>query len=110
MSTQRRVARWQRRTSAERAGESEILFSSPFAQLFRVGATGRTAPPQYAAWLATNSLPMDIRFVSLAGRDVGRGSPPQKAADHAGNFQTPSNGSFLSLTPHPDGLLRIHQT
>jgi len=107
MSTQRRAVRWQRRTSAKRAGVMEVFLSTLCARLFREGATDRTAPPHYAARLATNSLPMDIVFVSLAGRDVGRGSPPYMGVDSAGNSPASGYGSFLSLTSFPDGSMRF---
>ena len=106
MSTQRRAASWQCSTSAEHAGASEINLSAPLASLFRAAVISLTAPPHFAARLATNSLSIDSRFVTLVGWDVGRGSPPTRAAGRAYNSPAPGNGPFLSLIPLPTGFLR----
>jgi hypothetical protein len=90
MSTQRREDRWQRTNCTNRAGAPGVpgdsflstgwgvrghIESAPIAQKIRAYATVGTAPPHFAARLATNSLQSDRRTKQLVGQ-VFHGSPP----------------------------------
>jgi len=108
MSTQRRADRWQRRNCAERAEAAKIFFFALFAWLFRACANVLTAPPQLAAWLATNSLQLDYRFVQLVCQDVGLGSPPSGAAVCSNAYPATIHESPLSLISTPIGCSRLH--
>jgi len=108
MSTQRRADRWQRRNCAERAEAAKIFFFALFAWLFCASANVLTAPPRIAAWLATNSLQLDYRFVQLVCQDVGRGSPPSGAVLRSNASSATIHESSLPLIPPPFGRLRLH--
>jgi hypothetical protein len=107
MSTQRRDCPWwflPRMDCADRLGRFWLAL---FALLVHAGASGRTAPPDRPAWLATNSLPSDCRpisFVRLVPWDFRRGSPPFRASRSAASGTSAT--SALSLLPTPFPCLR----
>jgi hypothetical protein len=145
MSTQRRENRWQRRNCTERArapgvpGDrvsplgweaSDHSSSSPIARQDCAYANGGTAPPQIAAWLATNSLQSDYRIVQLVQlfqlfqlvqlvhfvqlvqfvpQDIRHGSPPGAERRAVACTQT-THGSSLPRVPLPSGFSGFHPT
>ena len=110
MSTQRRANRWQRTGSTKRAAVLEISFPAPVVRSVRALANGGTAPPLYGAWLATNSLQLDHRFLQLAGQEIRRGSPPPGPGHHTKYSYPATHGSSLRHIPFPSGSTRLHLT
>jgi len=110
MSTQRRAIRWQRLSSTCLAATLEISFPALIVPPMRALANGGTAPPSFKAWLATNSLQLDYRFVCLGRltyKDVRRGSPPPGAAASPATGFVTIDRSSRSLFPSPPGCARL---
>jgi len=99
MSTQRRANRWQRTGGTKRAAVLEISFPTPVVRSVRALANGGTAPPRYGAWLATNSLQLDHRFVQIAGQQIRRGSPPFGRGNLTKHSLPTTHGSSLRTFP-----------
>ena len=129
MSTQRRENRWQRSSCTAYAGAPEGMFPAPVSRIERAGANGGTAPPQYLAWLATNSLQSDYRFasfvgfvllvhlvrpvrqlplVSLAPQDPCAGLSPFWALRRTATGIPTTLGASLLHIPIPSGFARLH--
>jgi len=116
MSTQRRENRWQRRSCTERAGAPGPVGPAVIARHACAQATVGTAPLAAAlwlpvAWLATKSLQLDCRFLTIVRfrhQDTRRSSSPpgQKSCTAAG---TPATlWSSPSHIPSPSGFARLH--
>ena len=110
MSTQRRENRWQRTGCTKRAAALEKSSPAPIVQQIRALATVGTAPPRFGARLATNSLYLDYRFVSVVRQDVRRGSPPFGAGRRTKTSSPTTHGSSLRHIPAPSGTARLHLT
>jgi hypothetical protein len=124
MSTQRREIRWRRIRCAGRWGQT---FLSPIAQRASAIASGGTAPPDYPAWFATNSLQSGFRIVQLdrlvqllfvrfvqlvllVRLVLRHGSPPFGAGPGDAAGRPANHGFSLPHIPSPSGLARLHPT
>jgi hypothetical protein len=127
MSTQRREIRWRRIRCAGRWGQT---FLSPVAQRASAIASGGTAPPDFPAWFATNSLQSGFRIVQLdrlvqllfvqlvqlvqlvllVRLVLRHGSPPFWAGPGTTAGRLANHGFSLPHIPSPSGLARFHPT
>ena len=110
MSTQRRENRWQRTGCTKRAAALEKSFPAPVVQQVRALANGRTAPPRLGTRVATISLYLDYRLVSVVRQDIRRGSPPLGAGRRTRVSSKTTHGSSLRHIPSPSGTARLHLT
>jgi len=110
MSTQRRENRWQRTGCTKRSAALEKSFPAPVVQQVRALANGGTAPPQLGTRVATISLYLDYRFVSVVCRDIRRGSPPLGAGCRTIISSKTTHGLSLRHIPSPSGTARLHLT
>ena len=127
MSTQRREIRWRRIRCAGRWGQT---FLSPVAQRASAIASGGTAPPDFPAWFATNSLQSSFRIVQLdrlvqlvfvqfvqfvqlvllVRLVLRHGSPPFGAGPGEAAGRPANHGFSLPHIPSPSGHARLHPT
>jgi hypothetical protein len=127
MSTQRRVIRWRNRSCMGYAGLSGIAFPGLIARYDRAIASGGTAPPEFPAWFATNSLQSGFRIVQLdrlvqllfvrfvqlvllVRLVLRHGSPPFGAGPGGATGRPANHGFSLPHIPSPSGFARLHPT
>jgi hypothetical protein len=114
MSTQRRASRWQRSSCTNSAEDLRHSCLGPAAWYGRADANGRTAPPDFPVWLATNSLQSDYRIARLVWlvlfdiRQSLRSSPPTPGANCADIGRPAMHGSSLRHIPIPPGFEHLH--
>jgi hypothetical protein len=106
MSTQRRENRWRRTSCFAGAEVSEISGARRDSTV----ASGGTAPPEFPAWLATNSLQSGYRIVQLVLQDLRHGSPPSGAVPGAATGTPATHGTPRPHIPSPSGLAPFHPT
>jgi len=103
MSTQRRDCPWWYQARMDCAEALWQICLASLALFFHVCTSGRTAPPDFPARLATNSPHSDRRnssFVRLLLTDLRRGSPPPGAMPTSAAGTLPSRAlSLLSFPP-----------
>ncbi len=124
MSTQRREIRWRR---IRCAGRWVTTILSPVAQRASAIASGGTAPPDFPAWFATNSLQSGFRIVQLdrlvqllfvqfvqlvllVRLVLRHASPPFGAGLGEASGRPANHGFSLPHLPSPPGLARLHPT
>jgi hypothetical protein len=124
MSTQRREIRWRRIRCAGRWGKTIL---SPVAQRASAIASDGTAPPEFPARFATNSLQSGFRIVQLdrlvqlvfvqfvqlvllVRLVLRHGSPPFGAGPGEAAGRPANHGFSLPHIPSPSGLARLHPT
>jgi hypothetical protein len=111
MSTQRRDCPWWLQPRMDGAGALWQICLAPLALIAHACASGGTAPPDFSAWLATNSLHSDCRpntFVRHVPRDFRRGSPPIRACQTAASGTSGIFAPSLLPFPSPARLERFH--
>ena len=124
MSTQRREIRWRHIRCAGRWGQT---FLSPVAQRDSAITSGATAPPDFPARFATNSLQSGFRIVQLdrlvqllfvrfvqlvllVRLALRHGSPPFGAGPGKAAGRPANHGFSLPHIPFPSGLACFHPT
>ncbi len=117
MSTQRRENRWRRMSCTKRSEASGKSILSPNARFGCTIANGGTAPPEFSAWLATNSLQLGYRIVQLVQhvlldrifrQDLRQSWPPSGASSDAKIGRSTNRGFTLPLSPSHCRIARLH--
>jgi hypothetical protein len=106
--------RWQRTSCTGRARTLGTVFLTPGARHGCAIANGGTAPPEFPARLATDSLHsgyrivQPVRFVQIVGQDFRHGSPPFGAGPGRSTGTPAIHGSSPPHIPFPSGLVSLH--